>query len=97
MPLAWAARAHRFERGRDHAHEGHRLHFEFEFAADDAGGVEQVLDQLQLHPSVALDDLHSLFDLRRVRRARTKQPRVTEDRIERAAQLVRHHRQEFVF
>src|SRR5262249_3838163 len=44
-----------------------------------------------------LDDPHQMFDLRHIRRLRSQQPRITEDGIERAAQLVRDECQELVF
>ena len=57
-----------------------RLHVESQLAGDDAGDVEQVLDELRLGVGVALDDLQRPLGRRRVEDARSRsmraQPRI---------------------
>src|SRR5262245_33838962 len=59
-----------------------------ELAADDAGRVEQVIDQLRLRLSVPLDDLRRLLDLQGVQPAVAQKSCVSEHRVQRRAQFM---------
>src|SRR5262245_29662444 len=67
-----------------------------ELAADDAGRVEQVINQLRLRLPTALDDVRRMFNFRGVQPAVTQQGRVSENRVQRRAQFMRHEREEFI-
>ena len=65
-------------------------------AGDDARDVQQVADELGLQPRVPLDALERAGAALFVEARPEEQPRPSEDRGERGAELVREHREELV-
>ena len=65
-------------------------------AGDDAGDIEEVVDDLGLSPRIALDRLQRIADGRRVKRPRSQHAGPSDDRRQRCAQLVRDRGQELV-
>src|SRR5215475_6595027 len=72
------------------------LEIQPELAADDAGRVEQVINQLRLRLSATLDDLRRMLDLLGVQPAVAQQSGVSEYCVQRRAQFMRHEREEFI-
>ena len=80
-----------------HVRDRRLAHVEPELSRDDAGGVEQILDEAGLQPRVALDDFDGARGGGGVERSGRQQPGPAEDRVERRAQLVRERREKLVF
>ena len=76
--------------------ERHRFGVEPELPGDDARHVEDVADDLLLHPRVPLDSLERLRAAGLVHLRAAQQSRPSEHRVQRRAQLVRYGRQKFV-
>jgi len=77
--------------------EVHHAALDGELAADDARGVEQIVDQPRLVVDVALDRLGGALDERFVERVRRRhQVAPAAQRVERRAQLVRDDGEELV-
>ena len=87
-PLGLERRPHRVERRFQHPREIDRADVEPHLAADDAGDVEQVVDQLQLHVGIAHDRVERARRRRRVDLAHLEHARPAVDRVHRRPQLV---------
>src|SRR6185503_10361020 len=74
-----------------------RRRIKFEFAGDDAGHVEQLIDDCALRRRVSTDHLDAARSIALEQRAALEQMNPADDRVERRAQLVREHRQKLVF
>ena len=74
----------------------HGLHVQPDLAGDDPRDVEDVLDNLGQPRRVAFERLETAGRLLAGENAAAQQPRVADDRIQRRAQLVREHGEEFV-
>ena len=95
-PFGVRSRVDRLDRLLNYRDQVHWPEFEPELAADDAGRVEQVIDQLRLRLPAALDDFRRLLDVLGVQAAVTQQGRVSEYRVQRRAQFMRYKREEFI-
>ena len=84
------------EGGVDDVGEVEPLDVEAELAGDDAGDVEQVLDDLGLGPGIPLDGGEALLDVVGIDLAGAEDLGPAEDGVERGAQLVGERGQEFV-
>src|SRR5215468_10798969 len=67
-----------------------------ELAADDAGRVEQVINQLRLRLSATLDDVRRMLDLLGIQPAIAQKSGVSVYWVQRRAQLMRHEREDFI-
>src|SRR5262249_24821083 len=94
--LRFRRRVDRLNRLLYHRDQVHRADGESELTADDAGSVEQVIDQTPLRLPAALDDIHRLLDLPGVQAAVAQQGRVSEYRVQWRAQLMRNDGEKFV-
>src|SRR5262249_42660763 len=89
-------RAHHIEGVGEYGVDVQRARFQPQLAANNASGVEQIFDQSQLRPGVALDDVAGLFQLLQVMWVLAQQAVVTEDRVQGRAQFVRDNGEEFI-
>src|SRR6266511_3165101 len=95
-PFGVRSRVDRLDRLLNYRDQVHRPEFEPELAAEDAGRVEKVINQLRLRLSAALDDVRRLLDLLGVQAAVAQQNGVSEHRVQRRAQLMRNDGEEFI-
>ncbi len=72
------------------------LCIEADFSAQDAGHVEEIVDEFGLHTGVAFDDFHSGGDFGGIVRHAEKDLRPAEDGVERGAEFVRDRGEEFI-
>src|SRR5262245_22788581 len=95
-PFGVSRRVDRLNRLLNYRDQVHWPDLQPEFAADDAGRVEQVINQLRLGLPAALDDFRRMFNFLGVQPAVTQQGRVSENRVQRRTQFMRHEREEFI-
>jgi hypothetical protein len=95
-PACVGGRTHGVDRFLDHFADVDRTHLEAELPGDDPRDVEQIFDQLRLYLGVPLDRLEGAGDVRVGQGAGAKDARPAEDGVERRAELVRQHGEEFV-
>src|SRR5262245_48629483 len=89
-------RADRLNRLLNYRDQVNRTDLQPELAADDAGRVEQVINQLRLRFPTAFDDLRRLPSLLGVRPAVAQHSSVSENRVQRRAQFMRNQGEEFI-
>ena len=82
--------------GRDDRADVHTILVEHKLTRDDAGDVEQVLDQAQLGHRIPFDHGDRIVGAARRRRTTFEHVAPAENRIQRGAQFVRQHGEEFV-
>src|SRR5688572_6865227 len=94
--LRLGRRTHDFDGRFDRRNDIRRREVEVEIAGDQTRGVEQIVDELRLRTSIAIDRVErvSLFFISEVAGAEDLSP--TEYRVERCAKLVRNSREKFV-
>src|SRR5262249_48040948 len=87
-PFGVRRRVDRLNRLVNYRDQVHWPEFEPEFAADDAGRVEQIINQLRLRLPTTLDDFRRMLNLLGVQAAVAQQSRVSEHRVQRRAQFM---------
>ena len=95
MDFAYCARLDYLDCRFYHGTEFERPDIESQLARDDPRYVEQIADELVLGLRVALDRLDRAHRLV-IQLAHQQQRRPSDNRIQRRAQFVRHHRQELI-
>src|SRR5262247_3113691 len=95
-PFGVRRRVDRLNRLLNYRDQINRPDLQPELAADDAGRVEQVINQLRLRLSATLDDLRRLLDLLSVQPAVAQHSGVSEHRVQRRAQFMRNQGEEFI-
>ncbi len=86
--LGERGRLHRLDGGADHPGQAHRPRLQAQLAGDDAGDVEEILDELPEGPGAPLDGVERALRAGRVEVGRAQEVRPVEQRLQRAAQLV---------
>ena len=89
-------RANRVHRSLEHANRIDRFHLESEFAGDDAGNVQQFVDDRALRGRVSIDHVDTTRSIAITQRAALQQMGPTDNCIEWSAKLMREHRQKLV-
>ena len=83
-----AGRMHRLDRRLDDGRQIHLVDVEAQFARDDPRDVEQIVDELCLHPGVALDGGETVGKMGVDGPRSSQDHRPADDRVERRPQLV---------
>jgi hypothetical protein len=96
-PLGFRRRVKYLRGVLDHASQFDGSNIEAEFAADDPGGIEQILYQFRLSSGATLDYLYGMRECGLIDSRRPENARPTQHSIERRAKFVRDDGDEFVF